>query len=209
MNMKRTATALIVSGMLAMPVLAQDQKHLFGPPPQISSLSLQQYASNGFALLVPSNATVTEHNARSTVILGPRVEFRDPVTGMRSSRWGYIFSIDLLDNPGQLSGEDYALSLIQRLYEQSRDGDGPGSGAPFDAQGNVKPDRVERLTLGGRAAFKVMFYGPDSDVYRIYVADGETMISFGYEDTGIAEDPLAKIEIDVYALMLATVRFEE
>ena len=210
MDLSKFAIALGAAGLLslALPALAQESTPTPDIPPSAESFNLSRYRGDGFSLLLPSNATVRQQGA-ATIVFGPQADFRDAAVGNRYSGYAYVLSIEVHDNPDRLTGEAFALQEIERIWQNIQASDAPLGGLPVDSQGKVRQDAVARRVLGGLPAFEVIYFGFDSYEHRFYVDHGDRVFVIIYRDTGYARHPLAQVQLDVYALLLATLRFDD
>ena len=193
---------------LALPALAQRPTPTPEALSDTDSYHLSLYQGEGFSLLIPSNAIV-RRNQNGTVVLGPLVDFRSVTTGAHSMSWAYSLTIKVHDNPDELSGEDFARRDIARMFENARAIDAPLGGLPVDSDGRIDEEATSQRTVAGQPAFGILFFGFDSLDHHLFISRGNRIYEIVIEDTSYDRHPLAQVQMDVYALMLATLSFTD
>jgi len=119
---------------------------------------------------------------------------------------GYEMDIWVFDNPDGLSAADWARQHILSQWQEAAGG--PFTG-PVNDNGQINEDRVAEVSVGGLAAFQADWFGGDSTRRAIYVTDGKRVVSLIFNLYPVENNPIARVEEDLYALILSTFRFSE
>lgn len=169
------------------------------------ALGLQTLDGQGFVLHYPANAQVEVYEDHLR-ILGPEIAIRPADADWW---WGVPYEMDIwiFDNPKGLSAADWARQYILSQWQEAQ-----ATGEPFTGpviNGQINEDAVAEFSVGGLPAFQTDWFGGDSTRRAIYVTDGQRVISLIFNLYPVENNPIAKVEEDIYALMLSTFRFSE
>ncbi|MBM4467889.1 MAG: hypothetical protein FJ014_20460 [Chloroflexi bacterium] len=213
-------------------VFVPNQVALTTLPP---ALGLQTLDGQGFALHYPANARLETYEDYLR-ILGPEIAIRPADADWGWWGWAYEMDIWVFDNPDGLSAADWARQHILSQWQEAAGG--PFTG-PVNDNGQINEDRVAEVSVGGLAAFQADWFGGDSTRRAIYVTDGKRVVSLIFNLNGtqintekhrflfyfficanlcasvsyflypVENNPIARVEEDLYALILSTFRFSE
>lgn len=121
--------------------------------------------------------------------------------------WAYEMDIGIFDNPDGLSAAAWAWQHILSQWREAQ-----AAGEPFTGpvvNGRITEDVVAEVSVGGLAAFQADWFGGDSTRRAIYVTDGKRMVNLIFNLYPVENNPVAKVQEDVYSLMLSTFHFSE
>ena len=210
MSLNRTVTlivALVSALVLAVPSLAQNGTATPDVRPSDEFFNLNRYQGNGYTLLLPANATVSEPDASTTLVLGPSINIRPGDVDFQVQGNAYTLTITIEDNPQNLSAADFAAQAVEKAYADVVAEGGPTGGLPVTAGGSLDLAATSQTTVGGEPAFVVRYFSFDSTTPVIYVARGGKVYEFSYQENIVENQPIALVQQDIYALILATVAF--
>jgi hypothetical protein len=74
--------------------------------------------------------------------------------------------------------------------------------------GEIDERRVQSVDIGGQPAFLVWLYAFDSSTRAYYLSTDHLIIELSFGLYPEANQPLAMVQRDVYALILSTLSFE-
>ncbi len=211
MKLQRTVTLLIVmvcAFVLALPTLAQDMTATPDVKPSADFYNLDQYRGPGYSLLIPTNATISETDASTTLIMGPTIDIRPSDTDFQVQGNAYQLTVTVEDNPQALTAAEFATQSIEKAYADVVAQGGPSGGLPVTSDGKLDVSQTAETKLAGQPGFVVRYFSFDSYTPVIYVAHGDKIYEFSYQENIVANQPIALVQQDVYALMLATLQFD-
>ncbi len=204
-----TLTAVLVCSLcLVLPSLAQTGTATPDVEPSADFFNLSQYHGQGYTLLIPVNAIVSETDASTTLIMGPTIDIRPSDTEFQVQGNAYQLTITVEDNPQGLTARAFAEQSIEQAYADVVAQGGPTGGLPVTADGHLDMSQAEEVRVAGMSAFVVRYFSFDSYTPVIYLAHGDRIYQFSYQENIIANQPVALVQQDIYALMLATLRFD-
>ncbi|MBC8448823.1 MAG: hypothetical protein H8D78_13830 [Chloroflexi bacterium] len=176
----------------------------------LPALGLQTLSGEGFTLRYPAHAQVEIHEGYLR-ILGPEIAIRPADADWGWWGWAYEMVVDVLDNPGGLSAADWARQHILSEWKKAQAASGPFTG-PVSDDGRIIEDAMAEVSVGGLAAVQADWFGGDSTRRVIYVTDipdGKRVVRFIFNLHPIENNPIARVQEDVYALILSTFQFNE
>jgi len=170
------------------------------------ALDLQTFSGQGFAFCYPANARIEVYEDHLR-ILGPEIGVRPADADWGWMGWAYEMDIGIFDNPDDLSAAAWARQYILFQWREAQ-----AAGEPFTGpvvNGQINEDAMAEVSVGGLPAFQADWFGGDSIRRAIYVTDGKRTISLIFNLYPVENNPIAKVQEDVYALMLSTFHFSE
>jgi hypothetical protein len=176
-------------------------KMVLPPAPGLQTLNGQ-----GFVLHYPANARVEDYEDHLR-ILGPEIAIRPADADWGWMTWAYEMDIQIFDNPEGLNAAAWARQHILSQWREAQ-----AAGEPFTGpvvNGQINEDVMAEVSVGGLAAFQADWFGGDSIRRAIYVTDGKRMINLIFNLYPVENNPIAKVQEDLYALMLSTFHFSE
>jgi len=196
--------ALVVSSMAACasPPATPGARATALPP----ALGLQTLSGQGFILHYPANARAEVYEDH-LCILGPEIAIRPANAEWEWVGWAYEMDIWIFDNHEGLSAADWARQYILSQWREAQAAGEPFTGPVVNSQ--IDEDAIAEVSVGGLAAFQADWFGGDSTRRAIYVTDGKKTINLIFNLYPVENNPIAKVQEDVYALMLSTFRFSE
>ena len=202
-------TVAVMSALvLAAPALAQNGTATPDVRPSGEFYNLNRYQGNGYSLLIPTNATVSEPDASTTLILGPAIDIRPGDIDFQVQGSAYTLTITIEDNPQNRSAADFAAHSVEQAYADVVAQGGPTGGLPVTAGGSLDLSATTETTVGGETAVVVRYFSFDSYTPVIFIAHGGRVYEFSYQENIVENQPIALVQQDIYALMLATVQFD-
>lgn len=149
---------------------------------------------DGFMLRYPAGAKLiespTEAPARALVrIAGPEIAIRPADADWRAEGAAYLLDVLTFDNPNQLSAEEWVKEHVL-------------------SQETLSPPRTGSATVAGEMAVRVETFGGDSQIITLYLARGSRVVGLRYTDVPVANQPIAVVQRDIYAMALSTFRWE-
>lgn len=112
-------------------------------------------------------------------------------------------------NPEGLSPEAWGRKQVLDALATVEAEDGPRGGLPVDEGGAIREDKVATTTIGGRPAFRVVFFHFDSEGHETYVADGADMVTFSHAVNIPGNVPIADDQTAACTHILDSVRWAE
>ena len=85
----------------------------------------------------------------------------------------------------------------------------PWGHLPLSEQGQIDEDAVENVVIAGQPAFQVRYFAFDSVVFAYYLCADDQIVELGFRLYPVQNQPLAKVQQDVYALVLGTLCLEK
>jgi hypothetical protein len=174
----------------------------------------------GYRILIPSGARIEiadpdELSRRSVSPLTYAARVQGPLAWVKpgDADWrrrgdAYSFFIRVYDNPDRLDAEAWTRRHILVTWRDMVARKRPTGSLPVSEEGEIDEDKVESTTLAGAPAFRVLYFAFDSTNVATYAAGGEQIVELTFNQTILANDPLALVKRDVYALLLSTFRLE-
>lgn len=211
MNRLRPLTFMVTLActlVIALPTFAQATTPTPDVQPSADFFNLNQYQGQGYSLLLPTNATVSETDASTTLIMGPTIDIRPADVDFQVQGNAYQLTISVEDNPQSLTAEAFAAASIEKAFADVVGQGGPSGGLPVTSDGKLDRSQTAETKLAGQSAFVVRYFSFDSYTPVIYVANGDKVYEFSYQENIIANQPIALVQQDIYALMLATLKFD-
>lgn len=149
---------------------------------------------DGFTLRYPAGAKVigspTEPPALALVrIAGPEVAIRPADADWRVEGAAYLLDVLTYENPNQLPAEQWVNEYIL-------------------SQEMLSPPRTGIAIVAGEPAVRVESFGGDSQIITLFLARGPRVVGLRYADNPVANQPIAAVQKDVYAMVLSTFRWE-
>jgi hypothetical protein len=184
------------------------------PPQEMQSDGLQTYRGPGFSLQYPANARVetksTDPVATGEIhIVGPQVAVKPGDADWVYGGPAYELIVQVYDNPQGLDAESWARNYILTSWRQAKERGGPLMGPPVSETGQIEEQHVGRAVVAGQPAFWANFFAGDSYRRVFFVVHQQQVVALSFYDYPLANQPLATVQQDVYALIMGTFRFED
>lgn len=168
---------------------------------------LQAYEGDGWWFYYPEQATLEVISPTELTLNGPVVQFRHFEYETMYEGPAYVLGVAVYDNPERVFPEVWAQEQILADWRAAEAAGGPNP-LPVTEDGlSLDPAKVHSLVINHYPAFKVEFFGGDSRVWRVYVGGNDKIVVFTYRETFVQNDPLALVQLDVYALIMNTLEF--
>ncbi|MCK4450233.1 MAG: hypothetical protein KAX26_06545, partial [Anaerolineae bacterium] len=170
------------------------------------SEGLETYNGEGFSLQYPVSAQVESVDDRVHII-GPQVSVKPGDADWFYSGPAYELIVRTYDNPKELDAESWARNYILASWQEAKEQGGPLMGSPVSESGEIIEKRVGRSVVAGYPAFWASFFGGDSCHRTFYLTNKHQVVVLSFDDYPLANQPLAMVQQDVYALIMGTFRF--
>ncbi len=170
----------------------------------LPSDGLLAYEMAGITITYTANASLEETEPTRVRILGPSFPFQGVPDGSPS----YDLTIEIHDNPGDLSADAWARKRILDAWQAARAADQPPGGLPV-TDGEIREDWVRDTQVAGRPALRIEFNAFDSYVSHYYLALGDRIVEIQHPVNIEGNLPYAKLQDDVHRLLLGALRFDE
>ena len=196
----------------------------FPPPPTRTpppfTLSLETYEGQGFSFQYPANARLENvaptRSAWQVIspatgeihVIGPQVWVKPGDADWFYRGPGYELIIRTYENPDGLDAESWARNYILTSWQEARERDRPWGSLPISEEGEIDEGKVGSSAVAGEPAFWVSYFAFDSCTSTYYLTSNHQIIELSFDVYPLANQPLALIQRDVYALILDTFRLE-
>jgi len=181
--------------------------------PLPAALSLQTYDGPGFSFQYPSNAQVEtvepEVAAVSELhVTGPVVWVKPGDADWSYNGEAYELIVRTFENPNGLDAESWAREYVLERWEEAREENRPTGSLPVTEEGTIEEDEVGRHELAGQPAFWVRYFAFDSTYWAFYLTVEDRIVQLSFRASPLVNQPLAVVQLDIYALILDTFRFD-
>lgn len=189
----------------------------FPPPPTKTppplTLSLETYEGQGFSFRYPANARLENVAAISPAtteihIIGPQVWIKPGDADWFYRGQAYELIIRTYENPDGLDAESWARNYVLASWQEARERGRPCGSFPVSEEGEIDEGKVGSSAVAGEPAFWVSYFAFDSCTSTYYLTSNHQIIELSFDVYPLANQPLALIQRDVYALILDTLRLE-
>jgi len=182
-------------------------------PQEMQSEGVQTFTGKGVSLQYPANARVesvsTDPAAKGEIrLIGPEVWIKPGDADWFYRGPAYEMIVRTYDNPDRLDAEAWARNHILTSWQQARERGEPIMGPPVSENGEITEQQVGRSTVAGKAAFWANFFAGDSYRRTFFLANKHQVVALSFYDYPLANQPLAMVQQDIYALIMSTFRFE-
>jgi hypothetical protein len=190
----------------------------FPPPPTKTppplTLSLETYEGQGFSFRYPANARLENVAAISPAtteihIIGPQVWIKPGDADWFYHGQAYELIIRTYENPDGLDAESWARNYVLASWQEAREQGSPWGSFPVSEEGEIDEGKVASSAVAGEPAFWVSYFAFDSCTSAYYLTSNHQIIELSFGVYPLANQPLALIQRDVYALILDTLRLKE
>lgn len=183
-------------------------------PEAFASEGTQVYRGQGFSFQYPANAQVEHLTTEPPVldavrVVGPEVFIKPGAADWSYRDGAYEITVTIFDNPEGLDAESWARNRILTSWQQAKERGEPIMGPPVSEDGRIREQDVGSTIVAGYPAFWANFMGVDSYRRVFYLSNGHRIATLGFDDYPLANQPLALVQQDIYALIMSTFRFEE
>jgi hypothetical protein len=212
----QTPTATATQTPTATPTAEPRPK--YGAPSEMATplpaaLSLQTYDGPGFSFQYPSNAQVEtvepEVAALSELhIAGPVVWIKPGDADWSFNGEAYELIVRTFENPEGLDAESWAREYVLERWEEAREQNRPTESLPVTEEGTIREDWVGQYEVTGEPAFWVRYFWFDSTYWAFYLTVEDRVVEVSFRIWPLANQPLAVMQQDVYALIVDSFRFD-
>lgn len=181
------------------------------PSPFVYSLNL--YEGPGFSFLYPPNARVEKVEptspARGVIrIIGPIVWVKPGDGDWSYNGPAYELSIVTFEKPKEVENiedlEGWVRALILKEWKEAQERNEPAGSLPVTGEGVIDEKRIGKTFVAGQPAFWVNYFGFDHNSPTFYLICNEQIVELSFDDYPLANQPLAAVQQDVYALIMGT-----
>ena len=211
-----TPTATATQAPTATPTLEPRPK--YAPPseretPLPAALSLQTYDGPGFSFQYPSNSQVEtvepEVAAVSELhVTGPVVWVKPGDADWSYNGEAYELIVRTFENPEGLDAESWTREYVLERWEEAREENRPTGSLPVTEEGTIREDWVGQYEVAGERAFWVRYFWFDSTYWAFYLTVEDRVVELSFVDYPLPNQPLAVVQVDIYALILDTFQFD-
>jgi len=190
----------------------------YGAPSEMATplpeaLSLQTYDGPGFSFQYPSNAQVEtvepEVAAVSELhVAGPVVWVKPGDADWSYNGEAYELIVRTFENPEGLDAEPWAREYVLERWREAKDQNRPTGSLPVTEEGAIREDWVGQYEVGGERAFWVRYFWFDSIYWAFYLTAEDHVVELSFVDYPLPNQPLAVVQVDIYALILDTFQFD-
>jgi hypothetical protein len=113
------------------------------------------------------------------------------------------------DNPQNLDAEAWAREYILSRWREAIERKRPWGSLPISEEGKIDERKVENVLVAGQPGFLVWYFGFDSSTPAYCVATDRQIVELSCRLYPVANQPLAMVQRDVYALILDTLTLHE
>jgi hypothetical protein len=180
--------------------------------------TLSTYQGRGFSFQYPVGARLEQVPPRRMAwqrvspatdelhVIGPQVWVKagDADWGYRGP--AYELVIRTYENPERLDAESWAREYILASWREARERKRPWGSLPVTEEGEIDERKVERTVVAGQPAFLVWFFAFDSTQPAYYLAIDRQVVELSFRLHIVENVPIAKVQRDVYVLILSTFR---
>lgn len=186
--------ALAVASACAPRVEEERREAETNAPALAESVGTEILRGEGFTLRYPSGAKLVESPVepptRSLVrIAGPEIAIRPADADWRAEGAAYLLDVLTFENPSSLPAEQWVKEHIL-------------------SQETLSPPRTGSAVVAGEPAVRVESFGGDAQIITLYLARGSRVVGLRYADIPQANQPIAAVQRDVYAMVLSSFRWE-
>lgn len=168
---------------------------------------LYTYEGEGFSIKYPANARV-KVTPEKIAIIGPDVSFRAFEYNASWSGAFYELIISRYANPEGLTAEAWARREILSSWQEDKKRGVPLGAFPVTDDGKIDENLVRNTTIADQPAFRADWFAFDSYHIHYYFATNEQIVVISFFDYPEFNHPLARVQQDIYNLILGTFRFE-
>jgi hypothetical protein len=177
-------------------------------------ISLATYKAHGFSFQYPANARLENiapapPAVNEIHIVGPDVWVKPGDADWDYNGPAYELIIRTYENPDKVDVESWTRTYILTSWQKAREQGFPWGSLPISEQGVIEEDKVGGTIVAGQSAFWVDYFAFDSDLSAFYLSNDNQIIELSFYDYPLANQPLATIQQDVYALTVSTFRLEK
>jgi hypothetical protein len=189
------------------------------PPP--FTLSLKTHQGQGFSFQYPANARLEKVTPTRKAwqvsspaidqihVIGPQVWVKPGDADWSYSGSAYYVTIRTYENPKGLDAESWARDYILTSWREARERNRPWGALPVSEEGEIDEDKVGSSAIAGQPAFWVSYMAFDSFDRAYYLSINHQIVELSFRLYPLANQPLAMVQRDVYALILGTFHPEE
>lgn len=177
------------------------------PDQLVFNEALHTYQGRGFSFQYPANAGIEERSINDIVIYGPDVSFQSCDGGVRHSGPFYSLEIIIFPNPDNLTAEQWARMSIISSWEEDKKRNVPLGAFPVKEEGEIDENLVCSTEIAGNEAFRADWFAFDSFRVHYYLANNDQIIVISFYDIPEFNHPLARVQQDIYSLILGTFSF--
>ena len=181
--------------------------------PLPAALSLQTYDGPGFSFQYPSNAQV--ETVEPEVAAASELHVTGPVVWVKpgDADWpyngeAYELIVRTFENPERLDAESWAREYVLERWEEAREENRPTGSLPVTEEGTIREDWVGQYEVAGERAFWVRYFWFDSTYWAFYLTVEDRVVELSFVDYPLPNQPLAVVQVDIYALILDTFQFD-
>jgi hypothetical protein len=141
-------------------------------------------------------------------VIGPQVWIKagDADWGYRGP--AYELVIRTYENPQGQDAESWARNYLLVSWREAQERNRPRGSLPVSEAGEIDERRVESVVVAGRPSFLAWFFTFDSTTPAYYVATDRQIVELSFRLHIVENVPIAKVQRDVYVLILNTFRLE-
>jgi hypothetical protein len=182
--------------------------------------TLQTYRGSGFSFQHPAGARLevvtptrmawqrTSPATTEIHVTGPQVWVQPGDADWSYRGPAYELTLRTYENPEGLEAESWARAYLLDAWQEARELSRPWGALPVTEEGEIDEGKVAAVTVAGQPAFWVSYFSFDSTQPAYYVRAGQHIVELSFRLYPVANQPLAMVQRDVYALILSTLRLE-
>ena len=116
----------------------------------------------------------------------------------------YELIVRTFENPEGLDAESWAREYVLERWEEAKEQNRPTGSLPVTEEGTIREDWVGHCEVAGEPAFWVRYFAFDSTYWAFYLTVEDRVVELSFRAWPLANQPLAVVQQDVYALILDT-----
>jgi hypothetical protein len=139
-------------------------------------------------------------------IWGPRVWVKPGDADWSHSGPAYELILRTYENPDERDAESWTRDYILDAWQETQERNRPWGSLPVTENGEIDETQVASVTVAGQPAFWVSYFTFDSTSPAYYLSTDRQIVELSFRLYPVANQPLAMVQRDVYALILNTLR---
>ncbi len=197
---------------------AETPRAKYAPPslmetPLPYAISLQAYDGPGFSFQYPAHAQVEAVDPE--VPAATEIRVNGPVVCIKlgDADWSYNgeayqLTVRTFENPEGLDAESWARDYVLVRWQEARERDRPTGSLPVTEEGAIQEDKVGHHIVAGQPAFWVRYFWFDSTYWAFYLTVEDRIVELSFLNYPLANQPLAVVQQDIYALIIDTFQLD-